>query len=461
MYCRRDRAPRRHPPAPLAGRPALLPGAAHGPPAPSPRRPRLAAGAGGRRARAVRPARARPGRPRHAGRGGRAAARPDRAVEPARHRVAARDEAEALLDDFHAGVLELGAPFELWAGLVLADPSPARVDALLDAGAVGLSLPAGALGGPAGIERLGPALERLAQRGAPLFVHPGPAAGDARLVSGADRPTWPRCRPRGTRGRSGGGRRIRRCASSSRCSPGSRRCTPSGSPPAAARATRCTTRSRSSTPRPTVRKAIDAMLRVVGVDRLLYGSDRPVIEPVALARARRRGRARHRRHQPGALRMSELDGSALESLVRDLAADPERLGAPRAPLPRPAPLRGAAPRRRRRGLADLLDGRPRHGLPRPRPVRRRGGGGRRARSPRTGWRSAARRSTRTFESGEAFHFSAADIHRVRHTGTAPAVTIHAYSPPLWRMGAYEILPGGELRRHSLSYAEELRPLEST
>jgi hypothetical protein len=30
-------------------------------------------------------------------------------------------------------------------------------------------------------------------------------------------------------------------------------------------------------------KAVDAMLRVVGVDRLLYGSDRPVIEPVALS----------------------------------------------------------------------------------------------------------------------------------------------------------------------------------
>jgi predicted metal-dependent enzyme (double-stranded beta helix superfamily) len=67
--------------------------------------------------------------------------------------------------------------------------------------------------------------------------------------------------------------------------------------------------------------------------------------------------------------------------------------------------------------------------------------------------------TRTFAAGEAFHFGAADIHRVRHAGAAPAVTIHAYSPPLWRMGAYEILPGGELRRHSLSYAEELRPLE--
>jgi predicted metal-dependent enzyme (double-stranded beta helix superfamily) len=67
--------------------------------------------------------------------------------------------------------------------------------------------------------------------------------------------------------------------------------------------------------------------------------------------------------------------------------------------------------------------------------------------------------TRTFAAGAAFSFSAADIHRVRHAGAAPAVTIHAYSPPLWRMGSYEILPGGQLRRHALSYAEELRPLD--
>ena len=55
-------------------------------------------------------------------------------------------------------------------------------------------------------------------------------------------------------------------------------------------------------------------------------------------------------------------------------------------------------------------------------------------------------------------FTASDIHRVSHAGTEPAVTVHAYSPPLWRMGAYEISPGGTLRRHSVSYAEELRPL---
>jgi predicted metal-dependent enzyme (double-stranded beta helix superfamily) len=67
---------------------------------------------------------------------------------------------------------------------------------------------------------------------------------------------------------------------------------------------------------------------------------------------------------------------------------------------------------------------------------------------------------RLVSAGEAFTFGPADIHRVRHAGDRPAVTIHAYSPPLWRMGAYEIDPAGALRRHSISYAEELRPLSA-
>jgi predicted metal-dependent enzyme (double-stranded beta helix superfamily) len=65
---------------------------------------------------------------------------------------------------------------------------------------------------------------------------------------------------------------------------------------------------------------------------------------------------------------------------------------------------------------------------------------------------------RRIRAGEAVDFAASDIHRVAHAGDRPAVTIHAYSPPLWRMGAYETMPSGELRRHSISYAEELRPL---
>jgi predicted metal-dependent enzyme (double-stranded beta helix superfamily) len=66
--------------------------------------------------------------------------------------------------------------------------------------------------------------------------------------------------------------------------------------------------------------------------------------------------------------------------------------------------------------------------------------------------------SRVARAGESFTFAASDIHRVLHAGDGPAVTIHAYSPPLWRMGTYEVGEQGELRRHSVSYAEELRPL---
>lgn len=62
---------------------------------------------------------------------------------------------------------------------------------------------------------------------------------------------------------------------------------------------------------------------------------------------------------------------------------------------------------------------------------------------------------RTFSAGESFHFAARDIHRVRHAGAAPAVTLHAYSPPLRRMGAYEISAEGVLARRPMSYEEEL------
>ena len=67
-------------------------------------------------------------------------------------------------------------------------------------------------------------------------------------------------------------------------------------------------------------------------------------------------------------------------------------------------------------------------------------------------------ATRVVQAGGSFSFEASDIHRVQHAGAEPAVTLHAYSPPLWRMGTYEVQPEGRLLRHSVSYAEELRPL---
>jgi predicted metal-dependent enzyme (double-stranded beta helix superfamily) len=67
---------------------------------------------------------------------------------------------------------------------------------------------------------------------------------------------------------------------------------------------------------------------------------------------------------------------------------------------------------------------------------------------------------RTCAVGDVFHFSPADIHRVRHAGTDPAVTLHVYSPPLERMGAYLVDDDGVLARHPVSHTEELRPLRA-
>jgi len=62
--------------------------------------------------------------------------------------------------------------------------------------------------------------------------------------------------------------------------------------------------------------------------------------------------------------------------------------------------------------------------------------------------------------GGVFDFDASHVHRMRQDSNTPAVSIHAYSPPLWRMGSYAVAPDGTLRRHSVSYAEELRPAEA-
>ena len=63
--------------------------------------------------------------------------------------------------------------------------------------------------------------------------------------------------------------------------------------------------------------------------------------------------------------------------------------------------------------------------------------------------------------GEVFEFDPADIHRLAHHGTAPAVTVHAYWPPLKRMGAYVPDREGRLRREVLPEGTELRPAAVT
>ena len=53
----------------------------------------------------------------------------------------------------------------------------------------------------------------------------------------------------------------------------------------------------------------------------------------------------------------------------------------------------------------------------------------------------------TLSAGETVTIAREAIHRVRHAGDGPAVTLHAYSPPLERVGTYEVADDGALLRH--------------
>jgi predicted metal-dependent enzyme (double-stranded beta helix superfamily) len=69
-----------------------------------------------------------------------------------------------------------------------------------------------------------------------------------------------------------------------------------------------------------------------------------------------------------------------------------------------------------------------------------------------GW---IRERTNRHTAGAQFDFDAAYIHGVRYAAGAPAVSVHVYSPALWRMGHYEADENGIMRRVSMTYADEL------
>ncbi len=69
--------------------------------------------------------------------------------------------------------------------------------------------------------------------------------------------------------------------------------------------------------------------------------------------------------------------------------------------------------------------------------------------------------TRELGPGETFIVAPTAIHRVLHAGEGPAVTIHAYSPPLRRTGAYRVGDDGELEREAQPFEVELQAERST
>lgn len=108
-----------------------------------------------------------------------------------------RSQALTLIDAYHEGALALPEPFAVWGAIALDRADPHDVDRALARGCIGLSLPAGALASVQALIDLGPVLTRLEARGVPLLVHPDSPTGFAARRAGGAHPSledplwWP------------------------------------------------------------------------------------------------------------------------------------------------------------------------------------------------------------------------------------------------------------------------------
>jgi 6-methylsalicylate decarboxylase len=201
-----------------------------------------------------------------------------------------REEARALIEAHLTGVEEAGERFQAWGPVALDRADPADVDALLARGCVGITLPAGAIGTVDDLDQLAPVIARAAELDAPVFVHPGPGLGPGRSIRepGLTEPVWwaamtdyiaqmqaawltfttlvRRRHPllRVLFALLAGGAPLL-----------SERLGARGGPPIELRDPLTFYETSSFGP-----GAIEAMGELVGAEQLVYGSDRPVIEPL-------------------------------------------------------------------------------------------------------------------------------------------------------------------------------------
>ena len=189
------------------------------------------------------------------------------------------EEAEPLLAAYHEGVAALPAPFGAWAAVALAAPDPAALSALLDRGFAGACVAADALDDPAGYERLGSVLETLERRDAPLLIHPGPV-----------RAAVPRAAPRWWSALTHYVTAMQRAwyafaVWGRPAHPALRVCFAMLGGLAPLQRERLLARGGRLPRDPGVfldvssygERAVDAVLREIGVDQLVFGSDRPVV----------------------------------------------------------------------------------------------------------------------------------------------------------------------------------------
>ena len=198
-----------------------------------------------------------------------------------------REEARVLIDAHLDGVQALGDQFAAWGPVALDGLRRDDVDAVLERGCVGVSLPAGAFAPPSSIDRLSPVFARLEQLDLPLFVHPGPGLGwrpgDCSL---ADPLWWPALTGYVAQMQAAW---LAFAALARRSHPRlrvvfamlaggapllSERLQARGGPDCDLRDPNCFYDTSSYGP-----VAVEAMARRVGAGQLLYGSDRPGGEP--------------------------------------------------------------------------------------------------------------------------------------------------------------------------------------
>jgi predicted TIM-barrel fold metal-dependent hydrolase len=202
-----------------------------------------------------------------------------------------RRDAEHLIDAHLEGVAQLGPGFGAWGPVALDGPQAADVDDVLARGCAGVSLPACAVTGAEALDIMGPVLERVAQRGAPLLIHPGQSSVRGSELSLSEPLWWGALTDYVAQMNSAW---LSFVALARREHPEltvvfamlaggapllSERLEARGGPPIELRDPRLFYESSSYGP-----TAIEAMARRVGPEQLVYGSDRPVIEPLSTGR---------------------------------------------------------------------------------------------------------------------------------------------------------------------------------
>jgi predicted TIM-barrel fold metal-dependent hydrolase len=201
-----------------------------------------------------------------------------------------REEASTLIDAYLAGVAALPEEFMAWGPLALDGLDPTDVDRLIARGCLGISLPAPALAGQEALWASSAVLERAAELRVPVFIHPGSVA--RRDSVSLNEPLWWTPLTEyvaqmqaawitfATLGRAEHPDLVILFAMLAGGAPLlSERLGARGGPPVDLGDPFVFYDTSSYGP-----VALEAMARRVGADQLVYGSDRPVVEPIATGR---------------------------------------------------------------------------------------------------------------------------------------------------------------------------------